>query len=160
MPTGYSRAQIALHWVVFGLIALQYLLHETIAQAWDKIELGQDVAFQPLIAAHVFGGLLILVLVIWRIVLRRGRGAPALPAEEPLAMQWVAKGTHAGLYALMILMPLSGGMAWFGGVEAAAGAHEVMRIILLALIALHVVGALYHQFVLKTDIMARMKRPG
>jgi cytochrome b561 len=160
MPKGYSRTQIALHWGIFVLIALQYLLHDTIAEAWDKIEQGQEFVFHPLIAAHVFGGLLILALVVWRIVLRRRRGAPALPAEEPVAMQWVAKATHAGLYALMIAMPVSGGMAWFGGVEAASEAHEVMRVILLALVVLHVVGALYQQFVLKTDIMARMKRPG
>jgi cytochrome b561 len=31
-------------------------------------------------------------------------------------------------------------------------------VILLALVALHVVGALYHQFVLKTNLLARMKR--
>lgn len=159
MPTAYSRAQIALHWVIFGLIALQFLLHDWISEAWDKIEEGQPFVFHPLIAAHVFGGLLILALVVWRIVLRRTRGAPALPPEEPPAMQLVAKLTHAGLYALMLAMPISGGVAWFIGVEAAAEAHEVMRILLLALVGLHILGALYQQFVLKTDIMARMKRP-
>lgn len=160
MPTGYSRAQIALHWVIFLLIVPQYLLHEHISQAWGKIERGQEIAFHPLIAAHVIGGALILALMIWRIVLRRSRGAPPFPSEEPLAMQWIARLTHVGLYALLLLMPVSGAAAWFGGVGAAAEAHEVMRILLLALIVLHILGALYHQFVLKTDIMARMKRAG
>lgn len=160
MPTAYSRTQIALHWVVFLLIALQFLLHDRISEAWDRIEDGLPFEFHPLIAAHVFGGLLILALVLWRIVLRGTRGAPALPAEEPAAMQLVARLTHLGLYALMLLMPVSGAVAWFGGAEAAAEAHEVMRILLLALVALHVLGALYQQFVLKTDIMARMKRAG
>lgn len=44
--------------------------------------------------------------------------------------------------------------------DAAAQAHEAMRIGPLALVGLHVLGPLYHQFVLKTDIMARMKRAG
>ena len=33
-----------------------------------------------------------------------------------------------------------------------------MKIVLLALIALHVVGALYHQFVLSDGTLARMRR--
>ena len=70
----------------------------------------------------------------------------------------LAKLTHVGLYALMILMPLSGSVAWFGGVEAAAQGHDVMKVILLALVALHVMGALYHQFILRDDTLARMRR--
>ena len=46
------------------------------------------------------------------------------------------------------------------GVEAAAEGHEVMRIILLALVALHVLGALYQRLVLRSDVMTRMVKPG
>ena len=70
----------------------------------------------------------------------------------------LAKLTHVGLYAVMILMPVSGYVAWFGGVEAAAKGHNVLKIVLLALVALHVVGALYHQFVLRDGTLARMRR--
>lgn len=160
MPSHYSRAQIALHWVVFLLIALQYLFHDAILEAWDKLRDGGEVAFSPLVAGHVFGGLLILALVVWRIVLRRTRGAPPLPAEEPEALKRIAQLTHLGLYALMLLMPVTGALAWFGGIDPAAGAHSLLRLLLLALVALHVAGALYQQFVLKTNIMARMKRAG
>lgn len=31
---------------------------------------------------------------------------------------------------------------------------------MLLFVALHVAGALYHQFVLKNNLLARMKRPG
>lgn len=156
----YSRTQIVLHWLIFLLIALQYLLHEWMSDAWDRIEDGQTVAFDPLVASHVAGGLLILVLAVWRIVLRRRHGAPPFPPEEPAVLQWIGKATHLGLYALILLMPISGATAWFGGAEAAAEAHEVMRVLLLVLVGLHILGVLYHQFVLKTDIMARMKRAG
>ena len=67
----------------------------------------------------------------------------------------MAKAAHVGLYALMILMPLSGSMAWFGGVDLAAQGHNVLRI---ALVAVHVVGALYHHFVLKDGLINRMRR--
>ena len=160
MPNAYSRTQIRLHWLIFVLIALQYLLHEPIAEAWGKIEEGLTYDFHPLIAAHVVAGLAVLVLALWRIKIRLTRGAPALPAGEPAAMKLAAHVVHGALYALMLLMPVSGAVAWFGGVETAGEAHEVLRILLLALVALHVLAALYHQFVLKTNIMERMKRPG
>lgn len=160
MPSHYSRAQIALHWGIFLLIALQYLFHEPMTEAWDSLRETGDFTFSPLVAGHVFGGLLILALVVWRIALRRTRGAPPLPEEEPAPLRLAAAATHLGLYGLMLLMPVSGALAWFGGIGAAAGAHGVMRILLLALVALHIAGALYQQFVLKTDIMSRMKRAG
>lgn len=160
MPTAYSRTQIILHWLVFLLIAAQFLFHEPIADAWDRVEEGLAVAFDPLVAAHVFGGLLILGLVVWRLYLRFTRGAPALPEKEPAAMKLIARLTHLGLYGLMLLMPISGAVAWFGGVNAAAEGHEVMKVLLLLLVGLHVAGALYQQFMPKTNIMARMKRSG
>ncbi|WP_193142761.1 MULTISPECIES: cytochrome b [unclassified Meridianimarinicoccus] len=158
-PTGYSRPQIALHWIVFALIAQQYLLHDAIASAWDRILDGAEVAFNPLVLAHVAGGALVLLLTLWRLGLRRRHGVPA-PIEGSGLQHMIAKLTHVGLYALMILMPISGSVAWFGGVEAAAEGHEVLKVALLALIVLHVVGALYHQFVLRDGTLARMRHTG
>jgi cytochrome b561 len=34
-PTGYSKLQIRLHWITVLLVALQYLLHDGIANAYD-----------------------------------------------------------------------------------------------------------------------------
>lgn len=158
-PAGYTRTQIALHWIVFLLVVAQYLLHESIAGAWDKYLDGVEVEFSLLIASHVVFGLLILVFGIWRIVLKIRRGAPALPESEPRLQQIIGHATQGLLYLVLILMPLSGMAAWFGGVELAAKGHQVMRIVLLALIALHFVGALYHRFVLKSGVMERMLRP-
>ena len=157
-PKGYSRAQIALHWIVAALIVPQFVLHDGIAEAWDKLEDGIAAGFDPLVAGHVVGGIAILALVIWRLSLRARRGAPPPPEAEHPALKLVAKATHGGLYLLLVLMPVSGLAAWFGGVEAAAEAHETMKVALLALVLLHVAGALYQQFVLKTNLMERMKR--
>jgi cytochrome b561 len=159
-PTGFSATQIRLHWIVFIVIVLQYVLHDSISEAWHAVERGQEIAFNPLVASHVFGGILVLALALWRIVLRLKRGAPPPPEHEPAILKLAAGATHLGLYALLILMPVSGMAAWFGRVEAAAEGHEVMRIILLALVALHVLGALYQRFVLKSDVMTRMVKPG
>ncbi len=156
-PTGYSRLQIALHWLVFALIAQQYLFKDAMSAAWDRITDGLEAGFDPLVMAHVAAGALVLLLALWRLTLRARRGAP--PAIEASKVQGIlAKLTHVGLYVLMILMPVSGAVAWFGGVSAAAQGHNVMKFILLALVALHVVGALYHQFVLRDGTLARMRR--
>ncbi len=160
MPNSYSRTQIALHWVIFLLIAAQFLFEDPISEAWQKVEQGLPVGFQPMVAFHVFGGLLILALVLWRIALRLTRGAPPLPQKETAAMKLAAHVTHLSMYALMVLLPVSGALAWFGGVQMGAETHEVFKTLMLALILLHIAATLFHQFVLKTNLMARMKRVG
>lgn len=160
MPSHYSRAQIALHWVILLLIVLQFLSHESIAAAWDLAEEGGTPAFSVLTASHVFLGLLVLALVVWRIALRLTRGAPPLPAEEPAPLKLAAHLTHLALYALILALPVTGGLAWFGGIEDLAEVHEALFTALFILVGLHVLGALYQQFVLKTNIMERMKRAG
>ena len=158
-PKGYSRAQIALHWIVAVLIVLQFVLHEPMAEAWDRVEDGIAVAFDPVVALHVFGGLAVLAFALWRIVLRQRRGAPPPPESEPAPLRLAAHLGHMALYALMVLMPVSGAVAWFGTVEAAAEAHEAMKPALLILVLVHVAAALWHQFWLKDGLMLRMKRP-
>ena len=37
-PSGYSRLQITLHWVVSGAVALQYLLSDGSSDAYDLAE--------------------------------------------------------------------------------------------------------------------------
>lgn len=159
MPKAYSRAQVVLHWVVFALVTLQYILSPPIAEAWSDIRAGIEPAIEPPVIGHVIGGLVVLALVVWRLILRSRRGVPPPPDTQPAALRMAAHVTHWALYAALILLPITGAAAWFGGVEAAAGAHSVLRIVLLALIVLHVAGALYHQFWVRDGLMARMGRP-
>ena len=156
-PRGYSRLQIALHWGAALLIVQQYLFKDAIAAAWEAAIAGTEAAFNPLVAAHVAGGALVLVFALWRLSLRARRGAAA-PVGESAALRVLARAAHVGLYALMILMPVSGAAAWFGGIEAAAQGHNILKVALLALVALHVLGALYHHFVLKDGLIDRMRR--
>ncbi len=156
-PQGYSRLQIALHWIAVLLIAQQYLLKDAIAAAWKAVQEGTEAAFDPLVLAHVAGGAAILLLALWRLSIRARRGAPAA-AGGSAAQRGLAAATHLGLYALMILMPVSGALAWFGGVELAASGHAILKLALLALAALHVAGALYHHFVLRDGLINRMRR--
>lgn len=156
-PNGYTRLQIALHWGAALLILQQYLLKDAIAAAWDATTMGLNTAFDPRVLAHVAGGVLVMLFALWRIAIKVRRGTPVMVGD--IAVQRALAGaTHVGLYALMILMPLSGSLAWFGRIDLAAQAHNVLKVVVLALVALHMVGALYHQFVPKDGLINRMRR--
>ncbi|MCC0015368.1 MAG: cytochrome b/b6 domain-containing protein [Rhodobiaceae bacterium] len=157
-PAGYSRTQIALHWIVAAIIGTQFVFHESMVSAWRAVRRGGVPEFDPLVAAHVWGGLLILALAAWRLAIRLKRGAPPPPKEEHPSLKMAANIVHWTFYALMIVLPVTGAAAWFGGIGFAGEVHEFFKLPLLALVALHVAAALYHQFVLKTDVLARMKR--
>jgi cytochrome b561 len=158
LPTAYSRTQIRLHWLVFLLVAAQFIFHDAIVDAWAAIRIGATVeAMHPAVRAHVFGGIVVLGLVIWRLVLRARLGVPAPPAGMTAGQRLLANLVHGGLYAALVLMVVSGGMAWFGGIEAAADVHGVVRIVLLALVGVHVGASLWHQFWLRDSLLQRMR---
>jgi cytochrome b561 len=158
MPKGYSSAQIGLHWIVALLIALQFLFNEPMGDAFDSLMRGSTPPFSWGVLAHVAGGVAILALVLWRVVLRRSRGVPPPPEGEGTLLGRAASLGHLALYALMLLLPVSGLVAWFGGVDSAAEAHEVMTSLLLVVLAVHVAAALWHQFWLKDHLLRRMMR--
>jgi cytochrome b561 len=159
--TGYSRAQVALHWTVLVLVAFQFLAHDGIEEAWRAFRRGQPTPADAaaLTYMHIGAGSLVLLLALARIYLRMTRGAPAPPADEPRLMQLAAEGVHMLIYALLLLLPLSGSVAWFVGVEASADVHEWLKNVLLAAIALHVSGALFQHFVRRSDVLMRMLSP-
>ncbi|MFN4156648.1 MAG: cytochrome b [Paracoccaceae bacterium] len=158
-PTGYSRTQIALHWAVAALVAGQYIFKDSISGAWDAVRAGREVAFDPLILAHVAGGGLVLAFVVWRLVLRLKRGVPAAPANEPAPLKTLSHLAHSAFYAVLGAMAVTGSLAWFGDLTLAADAHNVLKVVLLALVVLHVLAVPFHSLVLKNNVMRRMIRP-
>jgi len=159
--TGYSSLQIALHWIVVILVAFQFLAHDGIEDSWRAF-LGRDLApadAYVLSYLHIVAGILVLVLALVRIFLRRARGVPPPPPEEPRVLHILAEAVHGTIYILLILLPLSGAAAWFLGNEPAAEAHEFMQNILLAAISLHIAGALFQHLMLRSQVLIRMFLP-
>ena len=154
-PTSYSRPQIILHWVIATLVFFQIFMHDGIVGAWDG-RMDGTLPNQPTINPHAVAGALILVLVLWRLVLRRRRGVPGLPEGEHPALKALATGTHMALNLLLILMVLSGAAAWMTGIEAIGDAHSIARLVLVPLVILHILAALYHHYWRKTDVLRRM----
>jgi len=94
-PKGYSRLQIALHWLAALLIVHQYLFKDAISAAWDAAVKGMESAFNPRVLAHLAGGALVLVFALWRLSIRAGRGAPETLGDSAV-QRALAKATPWG----------------------------------------------------------------
>ena len=157
-PRGYSRSQILLHWVIAILLVPQFLFDDGISGAFRTLMKEGTTTMTTGAVVHIVPGIAIFVLVLWRLVLRLARGAPEAPGEPGL-QRTAGIVVHWLLYALLIIMPVTGLVAWFGGVGAAGEVHEILQNLLLVLIGLHVAAALWHQFGLKDNLLNRMRQP-
>lgn len=157
--SGYSLAQIVLHWTIAGLVIFQLVFNRPMQEAFDDRMDGEptDEMLGALIHAGV--GLTILALAIVRIAIRLTRGAPGAHHDKPEILNWLGYATHALLYSFIVAMPVTGALAWFFGIELSAEVHEIGRLVLLPVVGLHVLGALAEHFVFKNDSLVRMLRP-
>lgn len=133
-PGTYLRSQKILHWLIAALIALQYLAFDSIGRAFGQAMRGAGLTYPTDVLGHIVVGGAVLVLMLARIALRLRHGAPSAPPEEPAPLQWLGKAAHATFYALLLLLPISGLVAWFLQLAGPAEVHEVMTTLLLVLI--------------------------
>lgn len=156
-PLSYSRAQILLHWVIALLVFFQLIFGESIHDYGRALRKGTTLDTTTFIMgnAHIWVGVAVLVLMLARIALRLSHGAPA-PIPGPKLQEMAAKAIHGLFYLLLIAAPLTGLAAWYLKIRPAGEVHELMKPVFIVLIALHIVGALWHKFALKDATMQRM----
>lgn len=170
-----------LHWGIAGLILFQIGLG--IGMTREGVDL---LTRFDLTQTHKSWGAVIFVLVLLRIGWRlAARARPGLPAGMPRWQRRAARASHAVLYVLMVLVPVSGWVhaaaapeqdllgienmvfgvvvlpdPWRPGVawisEAAAAVHGAGAWTLLALIALHAGAVLAHGLRRGDPVLARM----
>jgi cytochrome b561 len=126
---------------------------------------------------HESIGLTLFLLTLARLVQRFRRPPPPLPPSAWIE-QAAAQASHVALYALLVTLPVVGFLGsnaygfpvrWFGlvglpdpiGSNEAVGelllwAHAMLAWTLAALIAVHIVAALYHYIVRRDSILQRM----
>lgn len=145
VATFYTALQRRLHWAVFVLICIQYLAQDAMHDALHAIEQQEPLRFSQfaITTLHTWGGISIAALMLWRWQLRKRR----VPLNGGLMTQararWVTVH-HLGLYAVVLLMALSGAMHYYLDWGLAGRWHELGKWFLLAMIAIHVLGALSH----------------
>jgi len=155
-PSGYSNLQIVLHWTIAALIIFQLLVNKDMQAAFnDRLE-GRPTEEFGAAVLHIAVGSTILLLAIVRLFIRRTRGVPAAHPDNPALVNWLGQATHFLLYGFLFLMPVTGLVAWFGGVELSAELHELGRLVLIPAIGLHALGGLAEHFVFRNDSLRRM----
>lgn len=155
---GYSGIQIALHWAVAVLILFNYIYSDGMGRALDaRLEGTPATNLEINPQLHVWVGVTVLLLSLIRLLVRQTRGAPEAGGSG--MMQLAATWGHRLLYALMILVPLMGGITWFGRVDATGELHAVLANALMIVAGGHALMAIYHQFVVRDGLIHRMTRP-
>lgn len=132
--------------------------------------LAEDSNNPPINTHMILGALLLTVLVI-RVIVRLTTRIPAIVDTGNPFFNRLGGWVHLGLYLSMVFIlgmgtlialrrNLIGVALGSGSVSGGAGAlgsiHQAGWFLVLGLIALHVGAALYHQFILKDNIIARM----
>lgn len=160
-PRSWSRLQFTLHWLVVGLIVLQYFDSEGMEAFFDATFEGE--AASPFDIAlgwsHIIVGSAILAAMGVRLLNRTVRGRPAADEDEPAWTKAVASVVHVLLYATLLVMPILGLLAWLTGAETFADLHTTLWVPLLVLVTLHVAGALVQHFWFGTNVLRRMTSP-
>lgn len=159
--TGYSLPQRILHWLTVLLVFYNLLLPGRIEHVADTFDEGRVPLPADLFSAnvHAYIGFAILGLTILRLILRVLQGAPGKPGAEPDLVHRLAKISHGLFYVVLIAMPALGIGKYFFGIDGAGDLHAgPTKLLLWALIAMHVAAVLVHQFWWKTNILARMTK--
>lgn len=164
---------MVLHWLIAALMAFQYGLGEAFAHGPPGKALFDVAQF------HKSVGITILLLTLIRLGVRFWKPKPALHSDQGWATL-AAKLVHFGFYFVLLAVPLTGWLAastskldiptvlfntipwpdfplankaWHEGAEEA---HELLSKLFLLLFALHIIGALRHQLLLKESMIERM----
>jgi cytochrome b561 len=168
-PT-YDAVARFLHWLVVGLIALQFVV------GWIMPDVHRDTLPVGLVAWHLGIGAALVATIAARVVWRITHRPP--PHRLPPLLGAASHATHFLLYAALVAVPLLGwanasSRGWtvrllellplpsltpagsaFG--HACGDLHGIAAWALFALICAHVAAVLFHRFVLKDQVLRRM----
>ncbi len=159
----YSPLWVTIHWLVALLFFAEIYLGLTSVALPP-----QEKA--PILRLHMPIGITVLVLMLVRLYLRWRTPRPEDATTGNAFLDSVARGVHHALYLLAFLMPLSGlalsaryglpSIVFQGQgsipVDLNPGLHGLFFFLSALLILIHIAAALYHQFIRKDNLLARM----
>lgn len=168
--TQYSKRMVIVHWLTLALLIAAWYLGDSLGDATDdsKATLAGYIV-------HIAVGGTILLLTLFRFNFRHNDGIPAPVGDT--AMDKLAKGVHYLLYTVLFVLPVSGVVILFTSKAGPAlwafdanmlpkehgyrgvfahEVHEQLVNVLIALVVIHILGAIKHQFITKDGLMERM----
>ena len=174
MTDRYSKVAVALHWLIALCIIAAILIAE-VTEDWEGPSRGLAMMFHKSFGISILG--LSVARILWRITHR----PPAMDAHMKTWEKGLAHLIHTLFYLLMIGMPITGWsmssapvepypLTFFGlfdvpylpvqgnkiAGEIANEGHEIAGKVMIALILLHVAGALKHSIIDKRPSLSRM----
>ena len=171
----YTPTAKLLHWLVAGMVVVQFVLAKLADLAGDADSAVRELA---LLANHKSVGITILAFVIVRLVWRRMNPPPALPATMPKWQLTASHVSHWSLYILLIAMPVTGwlmssasaySVSWFNLFQLPdfvasdpalkdvfKDAHELVGKLLVLVAIIHVIAAVKHALIDKDGVLQRM----
>lgn len=161
----YNPVVVTLHWLITLLILAETLIGVGILHFRPNTA----VKIAPL-AVHMVLGIMLLFLVTAQIILRSVTRRPNAASAGSRFLDFVARSTHGLLYLFTLLVAGSGlllaershvlQLVAAGHVSLPMAfepfVHAAIFVLFGMLVGLHVLGALYHQFVLKDRLWSRM----
>ena len=174
-PAAYSGESRFLHWAIAALI-----LFGLIPAGLTMVSLGDGPLKNFLYEAHKSMGMVVFMLAVLRVAVRAAQGFPPLPDSLPEWQKIAARSTHLALYGLILVVPVLGftgtamccapvNLFWTvpipisvaGGMDRAEVVlawHKAAVFLMAAILALHVGAALWHGFIRRDGVFARMWR--
>ena len=175
IATHYTPTAKILHWLVAGMVVLQFVLAQLAERAEDA---GTALRQLALLANHKSVGITILAVVIVRFVWRQMNPPPPLPSTMPKWQVTASHISHWTLYGLLFAMPVTGwlmaetsnyGMSWFNRIplpdivapnpelkEVFEQIHETLASVLFVVASVHILAAIKHAVFDKDDVLQRM----
>ncbi|MCZ0961223.1 cytochrome b [Paracoccus benzoatiresistens] len=170
---GYRPPARWLHWIV--AVAVLMMIPAGLVMTQEGLPRPvQDTLF---IFHKNLGTLLILVILV-RVIYRLTHRPPPLPDSVPPWQRRAAAVSHGMLYALLVIMPISGFVRVRAGgypielldrlgfgpligkserlADAASALHAAAAFLLIAVLAVHVAAALQHALIRRDGVWSRM----
>jgi cytochrome b561 len=169
-PSKYHPVLVVLHWFIAFAMA-NLLLRGALIMRYIP---NNDPAKIDGLRAHMYAGTLVLALMLARLLFRRSSRLPQRATAHNSHLDRLARLSHRLLYVLVISQALSGlYMAVQTGlpdilimgrgslppdfwVFPIRSVHYLVSRLLMATITLHIIGAMYHTFILKDGLLRRM----
>ena len=172
-PARYTRTAVALHWLIALLIVCGFAL------GWVMTDIpGFTPTKLKYFSWHKWIGVTVFALAVIRVLWRATHVPPPLPGGTSVLQRVAAHGVHWLLYALMLVIPITGYLyssasnipvVYLGLVplprlidpdpvlkETFKTLHVFLNYVLLSLVVLHVLAVVKHQLFDRDGLLSRM----